>query len=60
MTESILGLSELKQPDVTFLQRQAKKMMKLGDSAERAILKLARTYGLSLADCELLHLALAR
>lgn len=53
-----LGLLELAHPGADVLQRAGRKLMKAGDSAERAVLKLAKMYRLSLADCELLHLAL--
>jgi len=42
-----------------FLQRQAKRLVKDGESPERAILKLAKMYKLSMHDCELLHFAIA-
>lgn len=68
ITKEILGLERAPttfrtppdvQKDAGFLQRQAKKMIKAGDSVEKAVLKLSKTYKMSLGDLELLHLSLA-
>lgn len=60
ITEALLGWRGIYEllANAGAMQREAKKLMKAGDSAERAVLTLSKKYGLSMHDCELLHMSL--